>query len=208
MIQADSSQAEDRFVFIAPETIKTLSDNNASILPPIDQIKVEVGWREVVPKWLQNGLCYFCFSSSNSSLATEDPGYFTQAWVDCGLLNGLTEVVRAGYARILCLRALSMGLSPTELARALAITGTTAVATFWLSDIADRNRRLSSFLRYCFLFAHFFKFLLSNYFYYILVFLFLDLGTSVLRCLAVCPEFLFLHFFLVLVKACLLVCET
>jgi hypothetical protein len=164
MIQADSSQAEDRFVFIVPETIKTLSDNNASILPPIDQIKVEVGWREVVPKWLQNGLCYFCFSSSNSSLATEDPGYFTQAWVDCGLLNGLTEVVRAGYARILCLRALSMGLSPTELARALAITGTTAVATFWLSDIADRNRRLSSFLRHCFLFAHFIKFLLSNYF--------------------------------------------
>jgi hypothetical protein len=44
MIQPDSSQAEDPFVFIVSETIKTLSDNNASILPPIDQIKVEVGW--------------------------------------------------------------------------------------------------------------------------------------------------------------------
>ena len=109
---------------------------------------VKVGWREVIPFWMQRVFgCCGTTTTMEPEFETE-PGYFSDAWIDCGLLNGLTEVVRAGYARVLCLRALSMGLSPLELAHALAITGATAVALFWLSDIADRNRRLASFLRY------------------------------------------------------------
>eukprot|EP00597_Dinobryon_sp_UTEXLB2267_P000625 CAMPEP_0170065778 /NCGR_PEP_ID=MMETSP0019_2-20121128/5734_1 /TAXON_ID=98059 /ORGANISM="Dinobryon sp., Strain UTEXLB2267" /LENGTH=488 /DNA_ID=CAMNT_0010272725 /DNA_START=166 /DNA_END=1632 /DNA_ORIENTATION=+ len=112
--------------------------------------RIEIGWREVLPAWFQQKICCCCFSSIGSGRSTIDTetGYFNAAWVDCGLLNGLTEVVRSGYERILCLRALSMGLSSTQLAHVLAITGATAVATFWLSDIADRNRRLASFLSF------------------------------------------------------------
>lgn len=109
---------------------------------------VVVGWREVIPSWMQcNLLGYFTSPIAMESRFVTAPGYFSDAWIDCGLLNGLTEVVRAGYARVICLRALSMGLTPVELAQALAITGATAVTLFWLSDMADRNRRLASFLR-------------------------------------------------------------
>lgn len=115
----------------------------------VENSKVVVGWREVIPSQLQFNLFGCCVTATATEPAVfTKPGYFSDAWIDCGLLNGLTEVVRAGYARVICLRALSMGLTPIELAHALAITGATAVALFWLSDVADRNRRLASFLRY------------------------------------------------------------
>jgi len=119
--------------------------NNPKTNDSKDNVVFDIGWREVLPSWLQQKFCCWCFRDSTIESGA---GYFNTAWIDCGLLNGLTEVVRSGYSRILCLRALSMGLSSTQLAHALAITGTTAVASFWLSDIADRNRRLASFLRY------------------------------------------------------------
>lgn len=100
------------------------------------QVKVQsnVTWRMVLP--------------IGGGLPQPYDGHFNAPWFRSGLLIAFTEVVRGGFARVLCLRALAMGLSQKEIAIALAVVGGTAVSFFWLSDIADRNRRVAAILSF------------------------------------------------------------
>lgn len=100
----------------------------------VADIQVNVTWRMVLP--------------IGGGLPQPYDGHFNTPWFQSGLLIAFTEVVRGGFARVLCLRALSMGLSQKEIAIALAVVGGTAVSFFWLSDIADRNRRLAAILSF------------------------------------------------------------
>jgi hypothetical protein len=102
----------------------------------VTDIKVQVNWRMVLPFRLISGL------------PQPYDGHFNTPWFQSGLLIAFTEVVRGGFTRVLCLRALSMGLSQREIALALAVVGGTAVSSFWLSDIADRNRRLAAVISF------------------------------------------------------------
>ena len=95
---------------------------------------IKVTWRMVIP--------------IGGGLPQPYDGHFNAPWFRSGLLIAFTEVVRGGFTRVLCLRALSMGLSQKEIAIALAVVGGTAVSFFWLSDIADRNRRVAAILSF------------------------------------------------------------
>lgn len=75
-------------------------------------------------------------------------GRFSDDFFHCGMFTCLTESVRNGYTRIICLRAATAELSDAQLAQILSVVGGTAVLTFWLSDIADTNRRLAAFLSF------------------------------------------------------------
>ena len=79
---------------------------------------------------------------------TRKVGRFSDDFFHCGMFSCLTESVRNGYTRIICLRAATSDLSDAQLAQILSVVGGTAVLTFWLSDIADTNRRLAAFLSF------------------------------------------------------------
>ena len=102
----------------------------------VTNVNSNVTWRTVLPVRLISGL------------PQPYDGHFNAPWFQSGLLIAFTEVVRGGFTRVLCLRALSMGLSQKEIALALAVVGGTAVSSFWLSDIADRNRRLAAVISF------------------------------------------------------------
>jgi len=102
----------------------------------VTNVNSNVTWRMVLPVRLISGL------------PQPYDGHFNAPWFQSGLLIAFTEVVRGGFTRVLCLRAISMGLSQKEIAIALAVVGGTAVSSFWLSDIADRNRRLAAVISF------------------------------------------------------------
>eukprot|EP00581_Thalassiosira_minuscula_P000245 CAMPEP_0183739420 /NCGR_PEP_ID=MMETSP0737-20130205/57008_1 /TAXON_ID=385413 /ORGANISM="Thalassiosira miniscula, Strain CCMP1093" /LENGTH=597 /DNA_ID=CAMNT_0025974217 /DNA_START=98 /DNA_END=1891 /DNA_ORIENTATION=- len=124
---------------------------------------VIVGWAEMLPVWVTSCFCFrsrlieICRNTELEPLKLEleggnteivrnndKAGQFSAAFFHAGMFGSLTEVVRGGYTRVLCLRAATSDLSHGDLARALSIAGVTAVLLFWLSDVADRSRRLAA----------------------------------------------------------------
>ena len=71
---------------------------------------------------------------------------YCAAFFNLGIFSCATEVVRGGFLRVLCLRvAISTAtVSVSALGHILAVVGATSVLLFWLSDVADSNRRLAA----------------------------------------------------------------
>uniref|UniRef100_A0A7S4MSJ2 Uncharacterized protein n=1 Tax=Odontella aurita TaxID=265563 RepID=A0A7S4MSJ2_9STRA len=108
-----------------------------------------VSWSEMLPKRMASCLHPPSAThtesgplvvSGNSSYA----GRFSSSFFHLGAFISLTEIVRGGYTRVLCLMVVTSDLSHADLSHALSVTGTLALSTFWLSDLADRNRKLAA----------------------------------------------------------------
>ena len=108
------------------------------------QEKTVLGWADVLPakNILGADVCDRCLFGSRQIAQPSPParGRFAGHFMRAGLFTSFTTSVREGYARVICLRAVTMGLSHAELSSVLFIVSTTAVAGFWLSDTAKGPR--------------------------------------------------------------------